>query len=89
MKTITMSIVVAAACSAASFGQMTITQSQTQNFSGVPDFSQPLVFDQYTGALADLLGITITYNLTIQGGSSLSTTTPTHQRPWTSNSEPD
>jgi hypothetical protein len=47
-------------------GQNTITQ--TLNFSGVPDFSEPLLFDKYDGPLSALTNVNVSYSITIEGG---------------------
>ena len=47
-------------------GQTLITQ--TQAFSGVPDFSAPLLFDKYHGPASDILSINVSYSMTIRGG---------------------
>ncbi len=47
-------------------GQNTITQ--TRSFSGVPDFSQPLLFNKYNGPLSALTNVKVSYSITIQGG---------------------
>jgi len=42
--------------------------SQIQTFGGVPNFSQPLVFNKYIGNVSDITEIQISYVLTINGG---------------------
>ncbi len=66
MKITTMLAVAIAAFPVFASGQTLITQ--TLNFSGVPDFSQPLLFNKYSGDAADILNIEVSYSLTIQGG---------------------
>tara|TARA_B110000037_G_scaffold88181_1_gene104547 strand:- start:5408 stop:5659 length:252 start_codon:yes stop_codon:yes gene_type:complete len=41
---------------------------QTLNFSGVPDFSQPLLFNKYNGPASDLTNVNVSYSLKIEGG---------------------
>ncbi len=66
MKTLLTLAVVTTALSGFATAQTTITQ--TLNFSGVPDFSQPLIFNKYNGPLAALTKVTVSYSITIQGG---------------------
>lgn len=66
MKTL-MTLAVAITASAGfAYGQNTITQ--TLNFSGVPDFSQPLLFSKYDGPLSELTNVNVSYSITIEGG---------------------
>jgi hypothetical protein len=44
------------------------TITQTLNFSGIPDFSAPLLFDKYDGPAANLLNVNVSYSITVQGG---------------------
>jgi hypothetical protein len=41
---------------------------QTKTFSGIPDFSEPLLFNKYNGNLADITNIQVSYSLTISDG---------------------
>ena len=66
MKTLTTLAVAFAALAGLASGQTTITQ--TLNFSGVPDFSQPLLFNKYNGPLSALTKVNVSYSITIQGG---------------------
>jgi hypothetical protein len=66
MKTLTPLAVAFAAFAGFASAQNTITQ--TLNFSGVPDFSQPLLFNKYNGSPSDLLNVNVSYSITIQGG---------------------
>lgn len=65
MKTFPILVAFAALCGSV-YGQALITQTQT--FSGVPDFSAPLLFNQYDGNPAELQNINISYSITISGG---------------------
>lgn len=64
----TLSLLAAAFAAIAGFanGQTLITQTLT--FSGVPDFSKPLLFDKYNGPAADLTNVNVSYSLKIEGG---------------------
>jgi len=44
------------------------TITQTLNFSGVPDFSQPLLFNKFNGPASSLINVNVSYSLNIQGG---------------------
>ncbi|MBC7981378.1 MAG: choice-of-anchor E domain-containing protein [Armatimonadetes bacterium] len=66
MKTIATIAAICAALSGLAHSQTFITQ--TLNFSGVPDFSAPLLFNKYNGNVADLLNVEVQYSLTIDGG---------------------
>lgn len=64
---ITMLFAVAfAAVPLAASAQTTITQ--TIDFTGVPDFTETLVFDKFSGNASDILNINISYSLQIVGG---------------------
>lgn len=59
---------VALACAALSGFVSGQTITQTLNFSGVPDFSRPLLFDKYNGPASNLTNVNISYTFRIQGG---------------------
>jgi hypothetical protein len=65
MKTLTTLAAAIAALAGSASGQ---TITQTLNFSGVPDFSQPLLFNKYDGPLDDLISVNVSYSITISGG---------------------
>lgn len=66
MKTLQLFAVTCAALCGSAFGQTLIPQTKT--FSGIPDFSAPLIFNKYNGNLADVQSITISYSIKIEGG---------------------
>ncbi len=66
MKTKILLALVSVAAAAVSNGQTLVTQ--TLYFSGVPDFETPLVFSKYAGNAADIQNVSVSYNLTIEGG---------------------
>lgn len=66
MKTLSLLAVALSAFSGFATGQALITQTKT--FSGLPDFSAPLLFNQYSGNPADLVNVNISYSITIRDG---------------------
>ncbi len=66
MKIPTLLAVAFAASSGHAFSQVMI--SQTLNFSGVPNFNEPLLFNKYSGNVSDIQNIKVSYSLSIQDG---------------------
>lgn len=66
MKITTLLAVAMTAISGVACGQVSIVQ--TMPFSGLPGFTEPLLFNKYSGNPADLTDIQISFTLTIQGG---------------------
>lgn len=79
MKTKILLTLVSVAAAGLSQGQT--LQTQTLNFSGVPTFDAPLVFNKYHGNASDIIDVIISYSLVIEGGQFVmdndSTTTAT------------
>ena len=65
MKTIPLLAAAFAVLCSSVYGQVL---TQTQTFSGLPNFSAPLLFNQYNGNPADLQNVNISYSITISGG---------------------
>ncbi|QTN34389.1 choice-of-anchor E domain-containing protein [Akkermansiaceae bacterium] len=63
-----LAIITAAVAASAGFASAQSTIVQTKSFSGVPDFSEPLLFNKYNGLASNLLNVNISYSLTIVGG---------------------
>jgi len=66
MKTSLLLAAALAASSASGHSQTFVTQ--TLAFDGVPNYTDALVFDKYTGLASDIISIQISYSLTVAGG---------------------
>jgi len=63
-----LAMIAAAFAATAGFAAAQTNIVQTLDFDGVPDFSEPLIFNKYNGLASNLLNVNISYSLKIAGG---------------------